>query len=149
VDPCKSVASFFTNKKGSLAAALSLDCKSGLRRLYVLSLPALGPFDHVELDLLTFLQAAESICLDGGEVHKHILPILAADETITFGVVKPLHCSCFHGVALFLFLFRYALMYSLDFCRQVTPVSGSYWKLQSTVKFKRKHIVTDNFTKML
>jgi hypothetical protein len=29
---------------------------------------------------------------------------LAADETVAFGVVKPLHCSCFHGVALFLFV---------------------------------------------
>ena len=129
------------NTKGGLAAALVADCKSGLDSLYILCLPALGAFDHIELDLLTFLQAAESICLNSGEVHKHILPILAADETITFGVVKPLHCSCFHGVALFLFLFRCALMYSLDFCRQVTPVSGSYWKLQSTVKFKRSYIV--------
>jgi DUF1365 family protein len=36
-------------------------------------------------------------------MHKYILPILAADETITLGVVKPLYCSCFHGVALFLY----------------------------------------------
>ena len=122
--PCKWVADSQKNKKGDREAALSLDCKSGLRRFYVLCLPALRAFDHVELDLLTFLQAAESICLNRGEVHEYIFSILAADETITFGVVKPLHCSCFHGVALFLFLFRYALMYSLDFCRQVTPVSG-------------------------
>jgi hypothetical protein len=43
----------------------SLRIVSGLRRLYILGLPAFGSFDHVELDLLTFLQAAESICLDG------------------------------------------------------------------------------------
>ena len=92
------------NTKGGLAAALVADCRSGLRRLYILGLPALGAFDHIELDLLTFLQAAESIGLNGREVYEHVLPILAADETITFGVVKPLYCSCFHGVALFLFL---------------------------------------------
>lgn len=129
------------NTKGQPRGCPLSDCRSGLRRLYILCLPALGAFDHIELDLLTFLQAAESICLNRREVHEYIFSILAADETITLGVVKPLHCSCFHGVALFLFLFRYALMYSLDFCRQVTPVSGSYWKLQSAVKFKRNYIV--------
>ena len=78
--------------------------ESGLRRLYILGLPALGSFDHIELDLLTFLQAAESAGLDGREVYEYVLSTLAADETITLGVVKPLYCSCFHGVALFLFL---------------------------------------------
>jgi hypothetical protein len=29
-------------------------------------------------------------------VYEHVLAVLAADETITFGVVKPLYCSCFH-----------------------------------------------------
>ena len=95
---------FNQNKKGGFAAAPLSDCKSGLRRLYVLCLPALGALDHIELDLLTFLQAAESIGLDSGEVYEYVLSILAADETITLGVVKPLYCSCFHGVALFLFL---------------------------------------------
>jgi hypothetical protein len=37
-------------------------------------------------------------------MYEYILTVLAADETVTLGVVKPLHCSCFHGVALFLFL---------------------------------------------
>src|SRR5579864_880448 len=68
---------------------------------HVLGLPALRAFDHIELNLLTFLKAAEPTGLDGGEVHKHILAVLAADESITLGVVKPLYCSCFHGVALF------------------------------------------------
>src|SRR5579885_1824151 len=91
------------NTKGGRLAALIADCKSGLRRPYILSLPPLRALNYIELDLLTFLQAAESICLDGREMHKYILPILAADETITLGVVKPLYCSCFHGVALFLY----------------------------------------------
>jgi hypothetical protein len=37
-------------------------------------------------------------------MHEDILAVLAADESIALGVVKPLHCSCFHDVALFLFL---------------------------------------------
>jgi hypothetical protein len=32
-------------------------------------------------------------------MHEDILAVLAADETVALGVVKPLHCSCFHTVA--------------------------------------------------
>jgi hypothetical protein len=46
--------------------------------------------------LLTFLQTAEATSLNGGEMYKDILPVLTADETVAFGVVKPLHCSFFH-----------------------------------------------------
>ena len=93
------------NTKGGLAAAprFNFSVRKWLDRLHILGLPALGAFDHIELNLLTLLQAAESTRLDGGEVHKHVLTILAADETITLGVVEPLYCSCFHGIALFPF----------------------------------------------
>jgi hypothetical protein len=37
-------------------------------------------------------------------MYEDILAVLAADETIALGVVEPLHCSCFHVGALFLFL---------------------------------------------
>jgi len=75
----------------------------GLSWLYVLRLPALRAFDHIELYLLAFLQAAESAGLNGREMHENILPVLAANKTIALGIVKPLYCSCFHIVALFLF----------------------------------------------
>jgi hypothetical protein len=52
-------------------------------------------------------------------MYEYILTILTADESIALGVVKPLHCSCFHVVALFLFL-DVALKLSGFFCRQVT-----------------------------
>ena len=93
------------NTKGGLAAALIADCtcEAVLDALDVFCLPALGAFDHVKLHLLTFLEAAESAGLDGGEMYEDILTILAADKSIALGVVKPLHCSCFHVVALFLF----------------------------------------------
>ncbi len=74
----------------------------GLDSLHVLRLPALRAFDHIELHLLTFLQAPESARLNGGEVNKYVFPILTADESVTLGVVKPLYCSCFHGIACFL-----------------------------------------------
>src|SRR5580704_192556 len=87
-------------KRRPSLAALFPDCyRSGLCTLHVLGLPALGAFDHVKLHLLPFLKAAEAARLNGGEMHEYILTVLAADETVTLGVVKPLHCSCFHGVA--------------------------------------------------
>ena len=66
-----------------------------LDSLNVLGLPALGAFGHVELHRLAFLEAAKTASLNRGEVHKHILPVLTADEAIAFGVVKPLYCSLF------------------------------------------------------
>ena len=78
-------------------------CEAGLGAFDVLSLPALGAFDHVKLNLLAFLQAAETTGLNGGEMYEYILTVLAADKTVAFGVVKPLHCSCFHDGAYFLF----------------------------------------------
>src|SRR5438270_5865204 len=86
--------------KATLRSPLFEMSFSGLKCLDVLCLPALGAFDHIELDLLTFLQAPESARLDGGEMHEYILAILTADETIALGIVKPLHCSCFHCVAI-------------------------------------------------
>jgi len=50
------------------------------------------------------LQTAEAACLNGREMHEYILTVLAADKTVALGIVKPLHCSCFHDVAEFLFL---------------------------------------------
>src|SRR5437764_9922851 len=88
--------------KGGLAAALFAEFTgSGLQRLHILGLPALGALDHIELHLLTFLQAAESIRLNGREVYKHVLAVLTADKSIALGVVKPLYCSCFHRCCLF------------------------------------------------
>jgi hypothetical protein len=71
----------------------------GLDALDVLCLPAFGAFDYVKLNLLTFLKAAEAVGLNGGEVNENVLAVLAADESIALGIVKPLYCSCFHGVA--------------------------------------------------
>ncbi len=70
-----------------------------LERLNVLSLPALRSLYDVELNRLPFLKAAESVRLDGGEMDKYVLAILAADKTKTLSVVEPLYSSLFHSVA--------------------------------------------------
>ena len=87
-------------KKGGLRGPPSFpNFGCGLDAFDVLCLPALGAFHDVELNLLTFLQAAKPVCLDGGEVNENVLAILAADKTIALGIVKPLYCSGFHDVA--------------------------------------------------
>src|ERR1019366_1950796 len=86
-------------KAAARAAFLFPNFGCGLDAFDVLCLPALGAFYDVEL---TFLQAAKPVCLDGGEVNENVLAILAADKTIALGIVKPLYCSCFHDVAVFL-----------------------------------------------
>jgi hypothetical protein len=106
-------------KRRPLRAAFKRIVSGCLDGLYVLGLPPFRAFDYIELDLLTFLQAAESTRLNGREVYEHVLAVLAADETITLGVVKPLYCSCFHGIALFLYV-EIALSFRWNFCRQVT-----------------------------
>jgi hypothetical protein len=69
-----------------------------LERLDILSLPSLRTLGHVELHRLALLQALETTRLDRRKMHKNVFAILAADKTVAFGVVEPLHCSLFHIV---------------------------------------------------
>src|SRR6516165_6382129 len=95
-----------TNTKGGHCwpPSCGLFAKRFLDALDVLCLPALRAFHNVELHLLTFLEAAEAAGLNGGEMHEDILAVLAADKAVALGVVKPLHCSCFHVLLVPLFL---------------------------------------------
>lgn len=70
--------------------------RDGLESLNVLSLPALGPFDHVELDGLAFLERTEAVALDGGVVDEDVLAVWPGEESEALGIVKPFHCSLFH-----------------------------------------------------
>ena len=86
------------NERGTSKGDLDVDRPSQGRdseRLYVFSLPALGTLRNFELNGLSFLKTPEPARLDCREVHKNILATLAADETIAFSVVEPLHCSLF------------------------------------------------------
>ena len=51
-------------KGGHVAALFANSQLETLQNLYVLRLPALGPFDYVERDSLAFLQAAEAVGLN-------------------------------------------------------------------------------------
>src|SRR5215469_9984048 len=59
-----------------------------LERPDVLGLQTLGALRHLKLYALPFLQAAEAVGLDRREMHEDILATLAADESVTLGIVK-------------------------------------------------------------
>jgi hypothetical protein len=80
------------NEDSSRFACLEI----ALEKLHVLSLPALWSLGYVELNGLTFLQRAEAIALNRGEVDEDILAVRPAEKSEALGVVKPLHCSLFH-----------------------------------------------------
>ena len=60
---------------------------AGLHRV---GLQALLALDDGEADPLAFLQALETLHLDGAEVDEHVLAIFTADESESLGIVEPL-----------------------------------------------------------
>ena len=64
--------------------------------LYVFRLPAFRSLHNVKLDRLTFLEATESVTLNGRVMNKHVVAVCTADKSESLGIVKPLHCSLFH-----------------------------------------------------
>ena len=56
----------------------------------------LGTFralNDLKFDWVSFLQGAVTVTGDGGIVHKNVRSVIAADEAIPFGVIKPFHSS--------------------------------------------------------
>ena len=53
-------------------------------------LGSLGTLLNIELDLLTLLQVAISIALNGGEMDENVLPAFALDEAEALVTVEPL-----------------------------------------------------------
>src|SRR5205085_2990883 len=103
---------------------------SRLDRPDVFRLPALRTLGHVEFHRLAFLQALETACLDGGEMHENIFARLPADETVALGIVEPLHSSLFHVVLVFLFVYlRW---------RESEETCAGYWLL------RRELLTTDS-----
>jgi hypothetical protein len=68
----------------------------------VASLRSFGSLFNIELDLLTFLQVAVAIALNGGEMDENVLSAFALDEAEAFFTIEPLdgtsytfrHCIC-------------------------------------------------------
>jgi hypothetical protein len=56
-------------------------------------LKAFGALQQIKLHGLTLIERAVAVLLDRGEVHEHIFPRGALDESISFRPVKPLDCT--------------------------------------------------------
>jgi hypothetical protein len=80
-----------------------------LESLNVLSLPALGSLDHIELNGLAFLKRTEAVALDRGVVDEYVLAAVAAQKAESLCIVKPLNCSLFHNLFLLLQIFNVPL----------------------------------------
>src|SRR5208282_6137024 len=76
------------------AGVVPADASAGDPEVFRLgSLLALG---DVELDLLSFLQAAVAAAGDRAEVHEHVRATLDRDEAVAFIAVEPLHSALRH-----------------------------------------------------
>jgi len=85
------------NSEASKAALETLEASAcGPSDAHVVrGLEAFGAFGEIELYRLAFVQAAISVLLDGGEVHKHVLAGGPLNEPVALGSVKPLDCTFF------------------------------------------------------
>jgi hypothetical protein len=63
----------------------------------VRGLEALGPLRNLELDLVTLVQATETVALNRSVMDENVCTLLTRDETETLGVVEPLHSTFFHN----------------------------------------------------
>src|SRR6266516_5688502 len=83
---------------GYLADALGKAVPAGMSAddLDVFCLGALLALRDVELDLLTFLEAAVTATGDRAEVHEHVRATLHRDEAVALVAVEPLHRALRH-----------------------------------------------------
>jgi hypothetical protein len=69
--------------------------QSGLQRLNVGSLQALGAADNLEFNGLPLIQRAIAVRLNRGKMDENVLSALALDESKALTGIKPLHCTLF------------------------------------------------------
>src|SRR6478609_5064508 len=94
------------------------DCR--LCRRDVSGLQALGTLCHFELHPGAFIQGAISLRLDRREVNEDVFPVLPLDKAISLGCVKPLHCSFFFHLPIFL-LKRITEPHRTPACNKAAP----------------------------
>jgi len=49
--------------------------------------------DNLKFDWVSFLQSTVTFTDDGGIMDKNVRPVIAPDEAVPFGIVKPFHGS--------------------------------------------------------
>ena len=88
--PARSLRSGAGPPDCSLAAVTLVACRP------------LGPLRHFKLHSGAFIQAAITLRLDRREMHEDVFSVLPLDEAVAFGCVKPLHCTFFFHLPIFL-----------------------------------------------
>jgi len=74
------------------AGPITLDSSIGDLR----DVGGLGTFralDNLKFDWVSFLQSTVTFTDDGGIMDKNVRPVIAPDEAVPFGIVKPFHGS--------------------------------------------------------
>ena len=71
--------------------------REGLDLLYVDGLGALGAFGHFERDRLALIEGLEAFGDDVVMMDENIVAFICRDETVTLGIVKPFHLTCWHA----------------------------------------------------
>src|SRR2546421_2883610 len=94
--PALLVESASADHPGPRAARAGADGRGGLDLSDVGCLKTLGAAGHFELDPVTLGEALEAARLDGGVVDENVFATLLRDESVTLGVVEPLHLSLCH-----------------------------------------------------
>jgi hypothetical protein len=49
--------------------------------------------NNLKLDWISFLQGAITIPDDGGVMNENVRPVIAPDEAVSLGIIKPFHGS--------------------------------------------------------
>ena len=150
-------AGWAEKKTGDLIAQIARlnRFQSGLQRLNVRGLQALGAADDFEFDRLAVVQRLVAIRLDRGKVYEYIFSGLALDETKAFAGVKPLHCSLFFAHFVILFSLKKlsgascteAIVPRLLMARNLAPAVSSCVFVTENRHKKRPRVFTrDRFT---
>src|SRR2546421_10719913 len=82
--------------RGCAASGMALGADASGNDPDVFRLGSLLALGDVELDLLSFLQAAVAAAGDRAEVHEHVRAALDRDEAVAFVAVEPLHSALRH-----------------------------------------------------
>jgi len=81
-------------------SSLKMSGKVDLQSVHVLGLQTFGALLNLELNLRAFIQAAIPVCLDGREMHKHVVTAGPLDESIALRGIKPFHNAFFFHLLL-------------------------------------------------
>ena len=71
----------------------SIGMTGAFRRKHFLCLQTFRPIFYYERHFLAFLERSKTAALDRLEVHEQVTAVVAADEPVSLGIVKPLDCA--------------------------------------------------------